>query len=312
MNKRRNKSVTKTKHLVQKTKRNRRLNKNRSVKGIRGNNKTKVVGKRRNIVQRGGGEINNLVGRIFALDTLEEDEIPNSVIDTIMDDVTVQNTQERTPIKKPDGSIVNDGISLLYAACRLKNHPSHYLVRKILEKMQDQHSGISFGALLKRVNGNVRGSEWNRIIPNGLSVPSAGSYPQHGAVQAAREILENRTILNDETTYTKLKKIIEILNLLKEYDSKVPKASGIMRPPIMELPNKLGPDNGGFTAYQEFNLIFVQGTQSVEGLINSILPSYARDLVAKFEVVLDKPKKTIVHSEPPHTKTMGGPPLANG
>ena len=67
MNKRRNKSVTKTKHRVQKTKRSRRLNKNRSVKGIRGNNKTKVVGKRRNIVQR-GGDVNDLVKRITLTD----------------------------------------------------------------------------------------------------------------------------------------------------------------------------------------------------------------------------------------------------
>ena len=75
MNKRRNKSVTKTKHRVQKTKRSRRLNKNRSVKGIRGNNKTKVVGKRRNIVQRGGVRIDDLVGRIFELDAIQEQEI---------------------------------------------------------------------------------------------------------------------------------------------------------------------------------------------------------------------------------------------
>jgi hypothetical protein len=75
MNKRRNKSVTKTQHRVQKTKRSRRLNKNRSVKGIRGNNKTKVVGKRRNIVQRGGGNIDVLVDRIYGLDRIQtEDE----------------------------------------------------------------------------------------------------------------------------------------------------------------------------------------------------------------------------------------------
>ena len=55
MNKKQNKSVKKTKHRVQKTKRSQRLNKNRSIKGIRSNNNTKIVEKRRKIVQRGGG-----------------------------------------------------------------------------------------------------------------------------------------------------------------------------------------------------------------------------------------------------------------
>ena len=306
MNKRRNKSVTKTKHRVQKTKRNRRLNKNRSVKGIRGNNKTKVVGKRRKIVQRGGGRIDDLVGRIVGLDTIEG-EIPQTHIDNIMKDVTVKNTQELTPIENPDGIIVDDGMSLLYAAFRLEN-PSPYLVRKILEKTQNEHTGTTVGSLFKSLTRKERNSDWNRIIPNGLTVSSAGSYPQHGAVQAAREILENCTILNDETTYTKLNKIIEILNLLKEYDAKVPKAGGDMTP-LMKLPNKLGRDNWGFTAYQEFSPISGQGAESVEGLIREKLPSYAEKLVSQFEEVLGKPKKIIVHY-PPHF--MGDVPPANG
>ena len=305
MNKRRNKSVTKTKHRVQKTKRNRRLNKNRSVKGIRGNNKTKVVGKRRNIVQSGGGRIDDLVRRIVALDTIEG-EIPNSFIDTIMNDVTVQNTQELTPEQKSDGSVVNDGISLLYAACRLKNHPSSYLVSKILDKMRDQHTSTSAGSLFKKIIGKERSSTWNRIIPNGSS---NGSYPQHGAVQAARKILEKCSIIDDVTAYNKLIEIITILNLLKEYDRNVPKAGGLMNP-IMELPNMLS-DGRSYTAYQEFSLIFGEGAKSVEGLIRQKLPRFAHELVEKFEQVLGKPKKIHVFVPPPHNKTMGGPPLAN-
>lgn len=284
-----------------KTKRSRRVN-NRSVKGIRGSNKTKVVGKRRNTVQRGGGRIDDLVGRIFELNKIDG-EIPQSNIDEIMTRVTVQNTRELTPIKK-DGRIVNEGMSLLYAACRLENNPSPYLVRKILEKMRAQHTGTTVGSFIKGATGKERSSDWNRIIPNGSL---NGSYPQHGAVQAARKILEKCTTPNDETTYTKLNKIIEILKLLKDYDSKVPKTSGLMNP-IMELPNALS--NGkSYTAYQEFSLIFgEEGAKSVEGLIQTKLPRYARTLVSEFEDVLAKPKKPMVHSPPPSSKTMGGVP----
>jgi hypothetical protein len=303
MNKRRNKSVTKTKHRVQKTKRSRRLNKNRSVKGIRGNNKTKVVGKRRNIVQRGGGRIDDLVGRIYGLNKIEG-EIPESFIDTIMADVTVENTQQRTQIEKPDGSLVNDGTTLLYAASRL-NRPSPYLVSKILEKTQDQHTGTSMGSVLKKMSGKERSSTWNRIIPNGSS---NGSYPQHGAVQAAREILEKCSIRDDVTAYNKLNEIIKILKLLKEYDAKVPKLTGDMTP-LMKLPNKLRDGEWGFTAYQEFTLSF-GGANSVEGLIKSKLPTYAVELVRKFEEVLEKPKH--VFAPPPPGKSMGGNSFAYG
>ena len=299
MNKRRNKSVTKTKHRVQKTKRSRRLNKNRSVKGIRGNNKTKVVGKRRNIVQSGGGRIDDLVGRIFGLNTIEG-EIPNSVIDNIMKDVTVENTRELTSIEKPDHSIVNDGISLLYAACRLKNHPSPYLVSKILDKMRDQHTGTSAGSLYKSLIGKERSSEWNRIIPNGSS---NGSYPQHGAVQAAREILEKCPTQDDVTTNTKLNEIIKILKVLKEYDASVPKLTGIQNA-LMTLPNNLS-GVGSFTAYEEFTLSFGWAI-SVEGLIRTMLPKYADELVGKFEQVLGKPKPILVLHPPPPGKAMGG------
>jgi|LauGreDrversion4_2_1035121.scaffolds.fasta_scaffold14321_4 hypothetical protein len=307
MNKRQNKSVTKTQHRVQKTKRSRRLNKNRSVKGIRGNNKTKVVGKRRNIVQRGGGRIDDLVGRIFELDQMEG-EIQNTVIDRIMEDVTVVNTIELTPVKKLDGSVVNDGMTLLYAACRLKNNPSSYLVSKILYKMQDKHTKKSFGGWVKQVTGRERSSTWTAIIPNGPT--NSGSYPQHGAVQAARNMLEKYipfiSVDNEDLMNKKLHEIIKILRSLQEYDDNVPKPLGQWNPSLMGLYNALIK-----TAYQEFNERYRdeydREIPSVEDLIEQKLPKYKTELIKTFEEVLKKPKRRpYPHAPPPPGKTMSG------
>lgn len=303
MNKLRNKSVTKTQHRVQKTKRSRRLNKNRSVKGIRGNNKTKVVGKRRNIVQRGGGRIDDLVGRIFELDQ-NKGEISNTVIDMIMEDVTVDNTTELTPVEKPDGSVVNDGITLLYAACRLENNPSSYLVSKILDKMKVKHTTPTFGSLFKQLTGKDRSYTFTEIIPNGIS--NSSSYPQHGAVQAARNMLKKYLGGKDDLMKQKLDEIITILRLLQEYDAKVPKPTGVFFAPLMGLYNAFRK-----TAYQEFNQRYRDEYNheipSVEDMINQKLPTYKTELIALFEIVLKKPeRRSFPHAPPPPGKNMGG------
>ena len=263
MNKRRNKSVTKTKHRVQKTKRNRRLNKNRSVKGIRGNNKTKVVGKRRNTVQR-GGEVNDLVGRIFELDKLTEKERSDSVATIIHEITTDESPQDLFEVARGQDQSqderVPNGPTVLYAACRLKN-PSIELVNCILEKMKVRSTGIS----VKIVTGKPRSvATMYSIIPNGSS---NRSYPQHAAVQAAKEILEGLSAqkYSQDIALTRIQMIIKILESLKTYDDNLAKhmmdgKNVMMRArklttadytPLMNKKNHLS--NGAeYTAYDEY------------------------------------------------------------
>jgi len=268
MNKRRNKSVTKTKHRVQKTKRSRRLNKNRSVKGIRGNNKTKVVGKRRNIVQRGGGEINNLVGRIFALDTIPTGGERNGRIKAILDEIEPSNFfQVAHGHTQPKDDPNPNGPTLLYAACRLTD-PSVELVGGILNKMKVTSTGFSF---TKSFTGAPRSVTTYTIIPNGVS---NGSYPQHAAVQAAKDILDQLRSSPSATTdsqrpfYHRIQQIYDILNRLKEYDEKLAQhikdektvmiapttqlnPKGYTHTPLMDKRNELS--NGSkYTAYDEY------------------------------------------------------------
>lgn len=263
MNKRRNKSVTKTKHRVQKTKRNRRLNKNRSVKGIRGNNKTKVVGKRRNIVQRGGGDINDLVGRIFALNRIIDLQERSYIIEAILRDITPENFFQQADEFNPPNQRKAGGVSLLYAACRLEN-PSVELVEGILAKMKHESKGFS---LTKFVTKAPRSVTMYTIIPNGVS---NGSYPQHAAVQAAKDILEGlskRQYSNHDDLFH-IQRIVEILKMLKKYDDElaehIAKEKKVMTPrglvtsqeythtPLMDKKNRL-PNGSTYTAYTAYD-----------------------------------------------------------
>jgi hypothetical protein len=266
MNKRRNKSVTKTKHRVQKTKRSRRLNKNRSVKGIRGNNKTKVVGKRRNIVQRGGGRIDDLVGRIFALNKLTDPEERSAEIKAILRDIEPENFLQIAHDRKQSKDVEPTGPTLLYAACRLTD-PSVELVGGILAKMKVKSDRFSFR---KSITGAPRSVTMYTIIPNGVS---NGSYPQHAAVQAAKDILDQLLSSHSITTDSQLpfnhriQRICDILNMLKSYDqalaSHIDNGKKVMTPtgeltavgythtPIMNKKNHLS--NGAeYTAYDEY------------------------------------------------------------
>ena len=186
MNKRRNKSVTKTKHRVQKTKRSRRLNKNRSVKGIRGNNKTKVVGKRRNIVQSGGKFVEELIRAIRTL---------NDTTDKTQRTTYITNTIEH--LFKRDGKIkdkasdkTTDCHTPLYAACRLKV-PSYELVQKML------------------------GAGFNPRTQNGIPDKE---YPQHGAIKAAKYVVTTE-ILDLTEKKKRISSICDILESLNAHDS---------------------------------------------------------------------------------------------
>lgn len=266
MNKRRNKSVTKTKHRVQKTKRSRRLNKNRSVKGIRGNNKTKVVGKRRNTVQRGGGEINDLVGRIFALNRVNDQKTRDSQIKAILDNIEPANFFQ---LAQGNDGIPGSGASLLYAACRLI-FPSIALVKGILEKMKVNNQT---GFFTKKTTTTTMYT----IIPNGVS---NGSYPQHAAVQAAKDILNEfdpirSTLTTTESQYhyrARIQEILQILEMLKEYDNELrtedikrvlsPPGNVDLKTSLMDKKNKLSSGNE-YTAYDEYIIVFSDHKQSL-------------------------------------------------
>lgn len=298
MNKRRNKSVTKTKHRVQKTKRSRRLNKNRSVKGIRGNNKTKVVGKRRNIVQR-GGEVNNLVERIYSLNKRAEPDRSNEIkkiIDEIEGDPSPQDlfdvargqTQSREQGGAPNGPTV------LYAACRLKN-PSIELVEAITGVITEQVKAFSVGE-------NTRVFPYN-IKQNG---PSNMSNPMHATVQALKNILEDHT-QGPGTKSTNAQNIAQILKSLYECDDQIRmKKENVMKlnsgrfnfehTPLCKLPNKLSNGNT-FTAYEEFMGQFEGSTRSIRELMtdNNIDSS----IISNIEYYLGHRQKQVTKYVPP-------------
>jgi len=314
MNKKHNKSVKKTKHRVQKTKRSQRLNKNRSIKGIRSYNNTNVVEKRRKIVQRGGARIDDLVRRIFGLDQITDESVrKKNEIDEILENVSVTNTQERTPIEI-DGRIVDEGMTLLYAACRLVN-PSIYLVQGILEKMRLRRP--TTWEKIRGIPGSV--TSMVKIIPNGSS---NGSYPQHGAIQAVKINLENISLIGEKPCLTRLNSIIAILEQLKSYDAeerkfekerKFPKTASQTHaepdPPLMERKNKLPKGDGTYseyTAYEEFNGWF----NSIPSIKDRLGKLYVRsNIVIDFENALGlhdhSPWIALPHGHPHSGSTAG-------
>ena len=255
MNKRRNKSVTKTKHRVQKTKRSRRLNKNRSVKGIRGNNKTKVVGKRRNIVQSGGKFVEELIRAIRQLD--HTTSIPRQRDLYINTNIVPLFTKETGIIKKTTtlrdkaSDETTDFHTPLYAACRLKT-PSYTLVERMLV------------------------AEFNPRSQNG---GDDKEYPQHGAIKAAKYIVESQS-LEDTEKKKRISSICDILEMLKTRDSgKNPSIGSLM---------KLK-DARYNTAYDDFLIIH-----------DSVKRLYGEDgerIITRFETVLEKPNDPLTREE---------------
>jgi len=298
MNKRRNKSVTKTKHRVQKTKRSRRLNNNRSVKGIRGSNKTKVVGKRRNTVQR-GGEVTDLVGRIYQLDTLTEQQRDESIT-TIINEINAFTLEGQSPQdlfevalgqgQSPDERVRN-GSTVLYAACRLKN-PSILLVKAITEVINKTVNEFNVTDDTKKFPYDIK--------QNGLS---NSSNPMHGAVQALKEVLEHPT-QDPNTKITKIANISKILGLLNECDDNIRKKKihineanpkfNLKHTPLKDLPNKLS-DKSSYMPYQEYIYNF-DGQPSIKDLMlgNKI----NKDIIDTIESHLFR-KDSGVHVPPP-------------
>ena len=278
MNKRRNKSITKTQHRVQKTKKSRRLNKNRSVKGIRGNNKTKVVGKRRNIVQR-GGRIDDLVSRIYGLDKIPSGDVKDVQIESILRDIKPSDLlQVARDLKQSPSDMTATGPTLLYAACRLQN-PSYELVRSILFEKMKIHETVN--SLQGFFTGKPMSYMYS-IIPNGSA---NGSYPQHAAVQAIKQILDGLSknvngLPKEQINYTnkmRIETILSILQMLKIYDDELAKhikqGKNVITPdeikedkhtPLMNKTNRFG-----LTAYEEFSNRFDDKPS-----IRNILKSY--------------------------------------
>jgi hypothetical protein len=284
MNKRRNKSVTKTQHRVQKTKRSRRLNKNRSVKGIRGNNKTKVVGKRRNIVQRGGGNIDVLVSRIYGLDEIPSGDVKDSKIDSILSDIEQSNLlQVASDPKQPRSDMTPTGSTLLYAACRLQN-PSIDLVRRILfEKMKITKKGLFTKDKMMMYS----------IIPNGSA---NGSYPQHAAVQAIKQILDGISphsqpiLFIDDTNKNRILNIFTILQLLKKYDNELAEHIRLRKQVITpdefkedtHTPLMSKTNHFKLTAYQEYANSF-NGKPSIRYILAS-MPQQEGHVIRTFRI----------------------------
>lgn len=263
MNKRRNKSVTKTKHRVQKTKRNRRLNKNRSVKGIRGNNNTKVVGKRRNIVQRGGKFVEELITAIRRLDHTSIPAQRDLYINTIIVPLFTKETgiiKKTTTLRDKASDVSTDYHTPLYAACRLPV-PSYELVKKMID------------------------AGFNPRIPNG---GDPVEYPSHGAIKAARDILNVEPIVGIDQR-TKICEILEILKLLRAHEDEfLESSSSASKPsPLMK------------TAYSEFRKNIKSGKprSNVYDLLRSNLRS-GNNFVKQFELVLEMPPSGSFNSLP--------------
>ena len=311
MNKKQNKSVKKTKHRVQKTKRSQRLNKNRSIKGIRSNNNTKIVEKRRKIVQRGGGDINDLVSRIFGLDEITVESERNTAIDRILLDIEPRNFSELAIGQGQFQDEPPNGPTLLYAACRLEN-PSLDLVKGILDKMRIRSHTRTIGAAIKNLTGKPRSvTSMVKIIPNGSS---NGSYPQHGAIQAVKINLKNIKLIGMEHCRLRLRSIIAILWALKRYDEeerefpkKPPSAGAQSDTPLMERKNHLPKSNGTYTAYQEFNGWF-NSEPNIAGRLERL---YDRNIVIDFEDALghhDYSSLVPLHTDNPHSPNYIPPP----
>ena len=126
------------------------------------------------------------------------------------------------------------------------------------------------------------------IIPNGSS---NGSYPQHAAVQAAKEILDGLTTekYNNDTALSRIQMIIRILESLKTYDNELAQhmrdgKKVMMRTtqltaaeytPLMNKKNKLL-DGREYTAYDEYINGF-GATPSLRDMLQKTFPVTGHD-----------------------------------
>jgi len=192
--------------------------------------------------------------------------------------------------KQPRSDMTPTGSTLLYAACRLQN-PSIDLVRRILfEKMKILNdSKLS----IKVITGEPRSViSMYSIIPNGSA---NGSYPQHAAVQAIKQILNGisphppRTIISiDGTDKNRILNIFTILQMLKSYDKELAEhirlGKQVITPdefkedthtPLMSKTNHFG-----LTAYEEYANSF-DGKPSIKDIL-AHMPQQEGHLVHPF------------------------------
>ena len=270
MNKRRSRNTTKK---IQRSNKKRTLHK-----------KTKVRKQRGRILQRGGaGDINDLIKlidklndtrRILNDDGTPQHDVQMDIIGEIRRFIQGLTKDERNKIKTE--SLADNGHSALYAACRLKI-PERTLVADLLH--------LEF-----------------QIIQNG---PPTYSYPQHGAVQAAKDILDDASI-KPENKFKRLEEILQVLILLRE---KNPEAT------VMTQKNYYGYSAGGIFKLKESKYGSI--TPSVLDMIKSLGTdgdASISGLILGFENVLN-PYMEKGHSAPPLPPTpsgYGAPPPGYG
>ena len=199
--------VAKMRQHVAKTKRRQHSNKKGALKGLR-NNKTKVV-KNRRIVQRGGGTYQDLVGIIRGGN-------PNNVANHIRH--MMYPELRRLFITPPNRDEIDDqnrGNTALYTACRSPN-PNVEMVNTLLY----------FG--FKPDTGNYNKN---------------GSFPQHGVVAAARDIMTTQSHVQIQYKIHNIEQLLLILEALKRAGAD------------MSIQNRYN-----FTAFQEYSDRFSDGT----------------------------------------------------
>lgn len=185
---------------LSKTKRRPRSNKKGALKGLR-NNKTKVVKKRR-IEQRGGGTFPELINFILTNNA-------NAVANCIREEIRPSLYHKFVGRVEEGGNAVFQGNTALYTACRSPD-PNVDMVKTL----------HFFGFKPDTPNNNEN-----------------GSFPQHGVVAAAQEIMTQG--VSDPMKVPKLQKLVLILEELKKNGAD------------MRIKNKVGP-TGGYTAFEEY------------------------------------------------------------
>jgi len=198
--------VAKMRQHVAKTKRRQHSNKKGALKGLR-NNKTKVV-KNRRIVQRGGGTYQDLVGIIRRGN-------PNNVANHILH--MMYPRLHYLFIRPPNPDEIHgdyDGNTALYTACR-SPHPNVEMVNTLLY----------FG--------------FKPYTKNYIN----GSFPQHGVVAAAREIMTTQLDVQIQYKIHNIQQLVLILEALKRAGADMSSRN-----------------LAGFTAFQEYSIQFLDGT----------------------------------------------------
>ena len=243
MNKKRSRSERGSRKMRQNLSKTKRRQSSNKKGALKGIRNNKTkANKLRRIVQRGGGNRHELNLRITSNDVVQ---VSNYIRHAFYPSLYEQFINNST---QPPGN------SALYTACRSTN-PNIDIVKTLL----------FFGFKPDTPNHNEN-----------------GSYPQHGVVAAADEII--RLVLRHEETQKRL-------NVLKDILEELNRAGADMR-----LTNKFG-----YTAYTEYSTRFV----AVAG--NPPSPSI-EDRFRAFDTALSIEITQLLHSPPGHPPGYGAPP----